>query len=711
MSINSPLYFAPAKIKAQSGRDFHLGSPATPDINVHMQGVAPGPLEASPTCLVGVGPERAAQLARLEILTVRELLLHRPRRYEDRSRIRRIDSLGAGDAAAVSGNIAAMGVKTWRQGQKSVFECVVEDDTGRLHCRWWNQPYMQQHFHVGERLFVYGRVASLRPRSMDHPEIEALDPGEESIHLGRIVPVYPLTEGLSQRWLRALIYRTLHERADEFESEADGPPPLKTGSMAGLVRTLHFPTTLEAAVDARRSLALRELIGFHREIQRRRRQLETRSTTRACPGDNRLVRPFLRHLEFSLTEAQNRVLREIRKDIGQSHPMRRLLQGDVGSGKTVVAACSALMVLESGCNVALMAPTEILAAQHFSNFHRWFAPLGVQTDLVTGSRKTTNSQDPIPPGVSTDTPAGRATSRIVIGTHALLEAGCAMDPLGLVIIDEQHKFGVAQRERLVRKGRYPHVLVMSATPIPRTLALTLYGDLDVSVIDAPPPGRRQVKTFLRGIDRLPRVWAFVRQQLDQGRQAIFVYPRVEDDDGDTVKTVIAGCRRLSRELLPHSVGMLHGQMPAAEKDRVMAAFRRNEMAALAASSIIEVGVDIPNASVLVIENAERFGLAQLHQLRGRIGRGVHLSYCVLVADLRHPEARQRLEILEQTTDGFRVAEADLRLRGPGELLGRSQSGLPSFRFVDLATDLELVEAARQWVRQPMRQPGSPCTGS
>jgi ATP-dependent DNA helicase RecG len=676
-----------------------------------MQGAAPSPLDAPVTCLRGVGIERAAQLARLEIQSVRDLLFHRPRRYEDRRQIRMVDSLQAGETVAVCGTIVAMGVKTWRHGQRSVFECVVDDGTGRLHCRWWNLPYMQNYFHAGERLFVYGRVKSLRPRSMDHPETENVDVGdEENIHHRRVVPVYPLTEGLAQRWLRALVFRALREHAGALDHPAEPwtPPGIETASQ--LIQHLHFPDTPGDAEHARRQLALAELVVFQREIRRRRLQLQSHAVGQPCPGDNRLVRPFLRRLEFSLTEAQKRVLREIRHDLSGPHPMRRLLQGDVGSGKTVVAACCALMVIESGCSVALMAPTEILAIQHFATFGRWFDTLGIKLELVTGARKTSNDPD-----LSSSRGAGSGSASstapgLAIGTHALFEAGFEPRRLGLVIIDEQHKFGVVQRERLVRKGRYPHLLVMTATPIPRTLGLTWYGDLDASVIDAPPPGRGQIKTYLRGADRLPKVWAFVREQLTKGRQAYFVYPRVEEDDGDTVKTVVAECCRIKRELSPHGVAMLHGQMPTAERDRVMAAFRRGEVAALVASSVIEVGVDVPNATVMVIENAERFGLAQLHQLRGRIGRGAHQSYCVLVANLRRPEVRQRLEVLEKSSDGFQVAEADLRLRGPGELLGQNQSGLPPFRFADLAADLELVEAARAWVRQNPPPPG-PSSGS
>ena len=357
------------------------------------------------------------------------------------------------------------------------------------------------------------------------------------------------------------------------------------------------------------------------------------------------------------------------------------------------------MALESGHNVALMAPTEILAEQHFQNFTRWLAPLGVQVELRTGSRKpTANSQ------LST------FNSQLFIGTHALVEDAFTVERLGLVIIDEQHKFGVAQRERLLRKGHYPHLLVMTATPIPRTLGLTIYGDLDASVIASPPPGRGVIKTFVRGPEKLPKVWAFVRERLAEGRQAYVVYPRVEENDLKTgTKAVLAEFERLARELAPHRVGLMHGLVSAEEKDAVMTGFRANAIQVLLATSVIEVGVDVPNATVMVIENAEHFGLAQLHQLRGRIGRGAHDSWCVLVAAKLTDEARERLKVLEETTDGFAIAEADLRLRGPGELLGQAQSGAPQFKFADLTRDLELAKLARDFVAgQPkVARPASP----
>jgi ATP-dependent DNA helicase RecG len=663
-----------------------------------MQGSTPNALAEPVTSLRGVGSERAALLARLEIHTLEDLLLHKPRRYEDRRRFRAIADLEPGEVTTVRGVVSAMGVKRWRQGSRSVFELVLEDGTGRLHCQWWNQPFMEAYFKHNQELLVCGKVKSLRPRSMDHPETELVEAGEETaIHLNRIVPVYPLTDGLSQRALRTLLWRALAEHSETL------PEPWPVGTLPDLpsrseaIRLLHFPESETDPDRARQRLALDELISLQLEIQRRRQHLQSHATAFACAGDNHLMRPFLKQLSYELTGAQTRVLREIRQDLGAAQPMRRLLQGDVGSGKTVVAACAALMTLESCYTVAMMVPTEILAGQHYSTFRQWFEPLGIEVHLQTAHRKTlrVSCSDAAADSPCATTPAGGAKSpMLVIGTHALIESAFAIDRLGLVIIDEQHKFGVAQRERFVRKGLYPHLLVMTATPIPRTLGLTLYGDLDLSIIDVLPAGRGCVKTHVRASDRLPKVWAFLRDQIANGRQVYVVYPRIEESDHDIIKTVTAGHRRLRRELAPYRVEMLHGQLPSDEKEQVMNEFRTGRIHVLVATSVIEVGVDVPNATVMVIENADQFGLAQLHQLRGRIGRGAHQSHCILVADRQSPDARRRLAVLEQCNDGFRIAEEDLLMRGAGELLGRDQSGLPPFRFADLAHDLPLVERAR-----------------
>jgi ATP-dependent DNA helicase RecG len=671
-----------------------------------MPPAAPLTLDSPVTLVPGVGPERAAQLARLDIRSIGDLLLHRPRRYEDRRAFAAIADLQPGMPATVRGRIVAAGVRRWRKGARALFECVLDDGTARLHCRWWQmQSWMEDHYAVGREFLVFGALESLRPRTMDHPDTEAVEGGDdETIHVGRIVPVHPLTEGLTARAMRGLVWRAL----ERFEGLITEPhPELKLPDLptrASAVRMLHFPHDALDAETARQRLALDEFIELQLAIQRRRRNLLAHARGLPCAGNNTLIKPFLARLGFKLTAAQTRVLREVRADLGGPHPMRRLLQGDVGSGKTAVAACAALMTLESGFNVALMAPTEILAEQHYRAFRRWFEPLGVTVELRTGNRRIGDRRSEMGDPASATSNVGSQTpgsqvpaprSTLTIGTHALLTAGVDLPRLGLVIIDEQHKFGVAQRERLVRKGHYPHLLVMTATPIPRTLGLTVYGDLDLSVIDELPAGRGVVKTHVRNAAALPKVWEFVRGQLRAGRQAYVVYARIDESPDDpSVKAITQECERVRAALAPFQVGLLHGRLPAEEKERVMAAFAAGRRHALVATTVIEVGIDVPNATVMVIENAELFGLSQLHQLRGRIGRGAHQSHCILVASKLTESATRRLGVMAATNDGFQIAEEDLKLRGPGDLLGQAQSGLPPLRFGDLAEDRHLIERAR-----------------
>lgn len=659
-----------------------------------------GPAAIPITALSGVGAERQAQLARLKIHTVEDLLFHRPRRYEDRRQFTAIADLKLGESVAAQGTVVAQGLKRFRRGRQCVFELILEDGTARLHCRWWNLPFMEGLFQVGQQLMAYGRVRDLKPRTMDHPETEIVEAGGgASIHQNRVVPIYPATEGVTQRWLRALVWQALQRFPSAGEETWPGIVPASFLARTQALHQLHFPAEPADAEAARQRFALDEFIALQLGIQRRRRNLQARTRGLACGGDNRLMRPFLAALPFRLTDAQTRVLRELRRDLSGPHPMRRLLQGDVGSGKTVVAAGAALMAVESGFEVAYMAPTEVLARQQWATLRRWFEPLGLPVTLRTSKgsvlgidiSSSFDGATPPPAPLADPPPPG-----VTVGTHALLEAGFSPTRLGLVVIDEQHKFGVTQREELVRKGRYPHLLVMTATPIPRTLGLTLYGDLDVSVIDGLPAERGRVRTHIRSQASLPKVWAFVRGQLAAGRQAYIVYPRLEEASlSSGLKAVRQEHTQLERTLAPHAVGLLHGQQSPAEKESIMAAFRENRLQALVATSIIEVGLDVPNATVMVIENAERFGLAQLHQLRGRIGRGPVDSHCILVATVLNREARERLGVLAENQDGFRIAEADLRLRGPGELLGQAQSGLPALRFGNLAEDLRLIELARE----------------
>ena len=649
--------------------------------------------------LPGVGSERGGQLQRLELRTVGDLLLHRPRRYEDRRHFQSIAALQLDQPALVCGKITAMGVNRFRGG-RSVFELIIDDGSGRLHCRWWNLPFMEKYFKTGEEVVVFGKPNSLRPRTMDHPETEIIQRIDTSVHLNRIAPIYPLTEGLPQRWLRSLVWRTL----EQFESAIAEPRPelrlagqpmdargatLPTPSRAQAVRMLHFPEEESDEDIARQRLALDEFIEMQSVLQTRRRNLEKNARALPCSGNNRLIKPFLAALGFNLTSAQTRVLRVIRGDLAGPPPMRRLLQGDVGSGKTVVAACTALMALETGASVALMAPTEILAEQHGHNFRRWLEPLGIAVELRAGGREQLSLAA-----------LRSGTARFFIGTHALLEKSFAPEKLGLVIIDEQHKFGVAQREELVRKGAYPHLLVMTATPIPRTLGLTLYGDLDISVIDQSPPGRGRIKTFVRDSAGLAKVWPFVAGELAKGRQAYVVYSRLEEEDSTAgIKAVTKEFHALEKIFAPARVGLLHGRLPSREKEQIMSAFAANQIQVLLATSVVEVGLDVPNATVMVVENAEQFGLAQLHQLRGRVGRGANDSYCILISAGKTEEASRRLKVMTETSDGFRIAEADLQLRGPGEFLGRQQSGAPPLRFGDLTRDGSLVQRACEIVHR------------
>jgi ATP-dependent DNA helicase RecG len=642
--------------------------------------------EDSVTRLAGVGADRAKALDRLGIHTIAELLSHTPRNYEDRCAFLNIGDITKTNLVCARGTIVELGLKQFGRRMKSLLLVVLDDGTGRLHCRWWNMPYMEKNFVKGQELLVSGKVRDLKPKTIDHPEVEIIeDRDEESIHLKRIVPIYPLTEGITQRWLRGLVWRALQR----IELGERYPEELLMGRFSHdrAIRSLHFPTEMWEPAAARERLALEEFIELQIQIQSRRRNLELKAPRLVTAGDNRLIKKFLPLFGFQLTDAQTEVLREIRQDFVNGVPMRRLLQGDVGSGKTVVAACAALMVIESGYDVALMAPTEILAEQHFLSFSRWFSQLGVPVKIWTGSAKSDLSDEPN----LFDRIAGGPM--LVIGTHALIQSSFGVRNLGLAIIDEQHRFGVAQREQLVRKGEYPHLLVMTATPIPRTLGLTLYGDLDNSIIDQLPPGRKPIKTYVRTGDKLAKVWEFVRERLEKGEQAYLVYPRVENDSSG--KAVLKEVELLRKIFAGFRVEVMHGKLSGPEKEQVMTLFRANKIHILMASSLIEVGVDVPNATMMIVENAEQFGLAQLHQLRGRIGRGSKESYCILVSTAKNKEAEERLRVLEQTGDGFKIAEADMKFRGPGELLGQQQSGMPDLKFGNLINDFDLVREARR----------------
>ncbi len=644
-------------------------------------------------------------LASAGFLTAGDVLTHFPFRYEDRTAFDGWpDALDAsGPALCLQGLVTDVQVKRLGPGRPVAVVTLAPPDHHRtpgleglqtfaapLTLRWFNMPFIAKSFAADQEVIVYGKPKP-DPRGslvIDHPEFEILNdtPSEEaSIHLQRLAPIYGAREGVPQKTFRRAVWLLLEHLQDDTVPDLL-PTPSATGEFADLTRPLalraiHFPPSLDAKNRARRYLALEEFFLLQLEVLRRRQRWDALAGASHC-GPGLLLNQWLLALPFQLTNAQLRSIAEIRADLASPRPMNRLLQGDVGSGKTFVALAAILLAVESGCQAALMAPTQILAEQHYLNFRRWLDPLGLRIGLRTASLKEDGFSPSAPP-------------QILIGTHALLHGHSELPNLGLAIIDEQHKFGVHQRRLLVQQGRAPHVLVMTATPIPRTLTMTVYGDLDVSLIDELPAGRRPILTAVRQQPDPNQIASFLKQQFAEGRQAYLVYPLIDESDSLALKAASKEHLAWEKKLAPYPVGLLHGRLPPDEKEAVMRTFRANQLSALVSTSVIEVGVDVPNASVMIIFEAERFGLAQLHQLRGRIGRGPHKSFCILAASGKNAPALQRLHTLAATTDGFAIAEADLLLRGPGDLLGTAQSGLANLVLGDLIRDSALVRLARR----------------
>jgi ATP-dependent DNA helicase RecG len=640
----------------------------------------------------GLLPAREAEaLAAAGFVRAGDLLDHLPRRHEDRRRFDDFPREASAVPVCLRGGVIDTSSRRFGAG-KGFFEAVLLDGkggvfgSGKITCRWFQMPYLSKVIAAGQQLIAYGKVKEYQGRLLiDHPEFEVLreeDADSASIHLERIVPVYRNVSGIPQRRLREIIHLLLQQTDPASLAALIDVEPSRP--RAADYRAAHFPESLEQAALARRRFALEEFFQIQLNVAwRRRRVLD--QPGRVLGKKTTRLKQFHAALPFELTEAQKRSIREILADMRSPRPMNRLLQGDVGAGKTFVAMAAMLLAIDSGCQAALMAPTQILAEQHFLTFRRWLEPLGVRISLRTAHREeSSHPADPEGP-----------PPEILIGTHALLHDASLFHDLGLVVIDEQHKFGVAQRASLIRQGTRPDVLVMTATPIPRTLTLTLYGDLDVSLLDEKPPGRGRVVTAVRAGAKQTDVNRFVQEQLAAGRQAYLVYPLVDESETLAVESAIEAHGKWVKRLSGHQVGLVHGRLRPEEKEEVMRRFRAGEIHALVATTVIEVGVDVPNATVMLLHHAERFGLAQLHQLRGRIGRGGHKGFCILLTDGKNPEALEKLRILEKSADGFEIAEADLRLRGPGDLLGLLQSGTSEFRFADQLADLTLLRQARE----------------
>lgn len=671
------------------------------------------------TVLPRVTPAQASKFKRLGVNTIRDLLYLFPRRHNDFGKPCKVSDLELDTEQTIIVNVwEAREVLMGAGGRLKATEAVVGDDTGNIRVVWFNQPYLAKQFRPGTQLVLSGKVSIFRnARVMESPEYERIQDGEDLIHTGRLVPLYPLTDGLTPRTVRSLVKKTL----DTWTPHIQDPLTENMRQRAGLldlpqaVYQAHYPQDEESQALARRRLAFDELFMIQLYVFSRRRDWREARGAYPLPKNQDMLDAFSSRLPFSLTRAQEKALGEIIGDMEMERPMSRLLQGDVGSGKTAVALAALLSAVANGYQGAFMAPTEILAQQHFNNIsilleglgqteghENWFSfqldnfPRSFSVGLLIGSQGRKQKRE-------IQEMMSQGALDMVVGTHALLQQDVDLPRLALAVVDEQHRFGVMQRASLRQKGETPHLLVMSATPIPRSLALTLYGDLDLSVLDELPPGRQVIQTRRVRPERRNGAYEFLHREIKKGRQAFVVCPLIEESEVLQTRAATTEFNRLSTEVFPDlSLGLLHGRMPFKDKEEVMARFQRNELDILVSTPVIEVGIDNPNATVILIEGADRFGLAQLHQFRGRVGRGQHPSYCLLLSDFPSSEAKERLEVLERVSNGFAVAEEDLRFRGPGDYFGTRQSGLPDLRMARLS-DQDILALARQEASALLRE--------
>ncbi len=643
--------------------------------------------------LKGVGPRRAKQISRLGITTVYDLLYYLPRRYEDRREISRIKEVKPDGIYTVKGRIKRCGVWKSKSGML-IFEMVVNDGTGDIHGVWYNQPYLKKYFKGAQDIILYGKAERFRNLQMTHPDYEVLKKEEDSletVHMGRIVPIYPLTQDVTQRFLRSLVYRAVEDSVNAIKEILPTAVRArnKLTDIKFAVRNIHFPHNFENLKMAHRRLVFEEFFILETALALIKNKIKKGSAGIRHKVEKGLFQSFKDMLPFKLTKGQIGAMKSIEGDMKSPNPMNRLLEGEVGSGKTVVAMYALLLTIKNGFQGAVMVPTETLAQQHYLTMSEFFIPLGINVRLLIGSTGNETKEE-----IGRELKDGKAD--IIIGTHSLIQEGVSFDKVGLIIIDEQHKFGVSQRALFRKKGIKADVLIMTATPIPRTLALTVYGDLDISAIREIPEGRPPVSTYWVEEERKEKVYKFIKEEILKGRQAYIVCPRIEEKGSGDLKSARATYEYLKRDTFPEfKLALMHGRMKGSEKDRLMRDFKKNKINILVSTTVIEVGIDVPNATVMVIENADRFGLAQLHQLRGRIGRGEYKSYCILLSDPKGDNARRRLEAFEQLQDGFELAEEDLSIRGPGQLLGTRQHGLPEIRFRDIVADKGILELARR----------------
>ena len=651
--------------------------------------------------LRGIGPAKQKLFAALNIFTLEDLICHFPRGYEDRTQLVTISRLEADKPACFRATVMNTPRTNHIRKGLDLTKVQVADHSGRLNLTFFNAKYAVEHLEYGRDYFFYGTLTGdFTGYGMTNPIFEAVD--SQAVITRRVMPIYPLTAGLTNAAVLKAVQQALAV-CDPPEEVLPAALRQRYGILGAeeAYHIIHQPASMAQAREARKRMIFEEFFVFSAGLALMR---AARAEKRTAPYENTDLASFYAGLPFTLTGAQQRAIEEILADLKKGTPMNRLVQGDVGSGKTMVAAAAACCAARNGKQTALMAPTEILAEQHYASLSALFAPMGITVALLTGSMTVKEKR-------SVRQALEEGTVQIAVGTHALISESTVFHDLGLVITDEQHRFGVGQRSRLSAKGDDPHLLVMSATPIPRTLALLMYGDLDVSILDELPPGREAVDTFLVGESYRARINAFIRKQVAEGHQCFVVCPAVEENDALDVKSATVWAQTLQQTVFPDlRVALLHGQMKGAEKEAAMAAFARQEADVLVATTVIEVGVDVPNATLMVIEDADRFGLSQLHQLRGRVGRGKSKSYCILTTHNRNAETLQRLKALCKTTDGFKIAEEDLKLRGPGDFFGSRQSGLPAFHMADLDFDLELLKQAQQasvqWIEEGQDTPES-----